>query len=236
MTNNRKDIRITAVIPCFNEEKYIAEVVTKALNSVSDVIVVDDGSSDNTGEVAFKSGARVITHRKGQGAGAATRTGINEAFRSGADIIVTLDGDGQHDATEISILTKPILEGKDDLVIGSRFLRDAKAPIYRKLGINFITWLYNVGHRKKIVDSQCCFRAYSRKALEAINITYPGFGFSIQTLVQVRNSKLQICEVPVSCIYHEDGSTEPPLLHGLNVVMAVIKIRFTEEFFKSGKK
>ena len=235
MNNITKDIRITAVIPCFNEEKFIAGVVSNALAHVSEVLVVDDGSSDNTMEAAIKSGARVISHKNSQGAGAATRTGINAALQNGTDVVVTLDGDGQHDATEISLLTQPILAGEADMVIGSRFLRTAKVPVHRKLGIDIITWLYNTGHRNKIADSQSGFRAFNRKALEAINITYPGFGFSIQTLVQIRKSNLRIREVPVSCIYHAEGSTQHPFTHGLNVATAVLKIRLKEELFKARK-
>ena len=227
-------MRVVAVIPCLNEETYLGEVVNKTLNHVNAVIVVDDGSTDATAHVAGIAGADVISHSAKQGAGAATRTGFQAALRAGATIVVTLDGDGQHNPDEIPVLLAPILDGKADLVIGSRFLYDAKVPRLRKLGIDIITWLYNVGHKDKIADGQSGFRAYNRKALEVIKITYPGFGFSIQSLVQPRKSKLRITEVPVSCIYHDAGSTQDPITHGLSVAWAVVKIRIKEELFKSG--
>jgi glycosyltransferase involved in cell wall biosynthesis len=227
-------MKIIAVIPCLNEENYIGEVVHKTLNHVNAVIVVDDGSTDATAHIAGIAGAEVISHGSKQGAGAATRTGFQAAINAGASIVVTLDGDGQHDPDEIPALLAPILEGKADLVIGSRFLHDAKVPLHRKFGIDIITWLYNVGHKDKIVDGQSGFRAYNRKALEVIKITYPGFGFSIQSLVQPRKSRLRITEVPVSCIYNDAGSTQDPITHGLSVAWAVVKIRITEELFKSG--
>jgi len=227
-------MKVIAVIPCLNEEQFIGEVVNKALNHVNAVIVVDDGSTDATAHVAGKAGAEVISHSSKQGAGAATRTGFQAALNAGASIVVSLDGDGQHNPDEIPALLAPILEGKADLVIGSRFLHDARIPLHRKFGIDIITWLYNVGHMDKIVDGQSGFRAYSLKALEVIKITYSGFGFSIQSLVQPRQSKLRITEVPVSCIYHDEGSTQDPITHGLSVAWAVVKIRIKEELFKSG--
>jgi len=229
-------MKIIAVIPCLDEAQFIGNVVSSTVKFVDKVIVINDGSKDNTAEVAQSAGAEVISHTRRRGAGAATRAGFEAAVKYGADIVVTLDGDGQHDPCEIPILIKPVLEGKADVTIGSRFLREAKVNRYRKFGIDVITWLYNIGHNAKIHDAQSGFRAYNRKALDIIAITYPGFGFSIETLVQVRKHGLKISEVAVSCIYHESGSTEHPVTHGLNVALSVLKIRLKEEFFNMDVK
>jgi glycosyltransferase involved in cell wall biosynthesis len=231
-TTDRK--KAIAVIPCLNEEKFIGGVVSKAIKHVDEVIVIDDGSSDNTGAAATAAGAIVVRHDRSQGAGAGTRTGFEAALGHGADIVVTLDGDGQHDADEIPLLLQPISEGKADIVIGSRFLKEAKVARYRKFGIDAITFAYNFGHREKIIDAQSGFRSHSRKAIEAMHITYPGFGFSIQTLVQARKKGLKIIERPITCIYHEAGSTLNPFVHGLNVMWSVLKIRFKEELLNRG--
>ena len=227
---------VIAIIPCLNEERFIGGVVDKVIKYVDKVIVVDDGSTDGTAAGARDAGAEVISHKTRQGAGAATRTGLNAAIKYGAAVAVTLDGDGQHNADETPGVLKPVLEGTADLVIGSRFLCAAEVPYHRKFGIDIITWLYNVGHRDKIADAQSGFRAYSRKALEVIKITYPGFGFSIQSLVQPRKNKLIIVEVPISCIYHDDGSTQDPITHGLSVAWAVVTIRLREELLGGRKK
>jgi glycosyltransferase involved in cell wall biosynthesis len=227
------EMNVIAVIPCLNEDRFIADIVVKARKYVNKVIVVDDGSNDKTAEVAGKSGAEVIKHAVRQGAGAATRSGFDAAWQAGADIVVTLDGDGQHNPDEIPSLLKPLQENTADFVIGSRFLGEARAPEYRRLGINIITWLYNFGHKKKIIDSQSGFRAFNRLALSSMHITYAGFGFSIECLVQARKRKLRISEVPISCIYHDFGSTESPWIHGLSVAMAVVEIRLKEELFHS---
>jgi len=229
---------IFAVIPCLNEDKFIADIVSKSLKHVGKVIIVDDASTDATSGVAAEAGAEVIRHDSRGGAGAATRTGFEAALRQGADIVVTLDGDGQHNPDEIPAVVEPVVEGRADIVIGSRFLKEGYCvPPYRKFGIDVITWLYNAGMRAKITDAQSGFRAYSRKALQAMNITYPGFGFSIQTLVQARRQGLKIVEAPISCVYHAEGSTQHPVTHGLGVAWSVVKIRFEEELLKkSGAK
>ncbi|MBM3165928.1 MAG: glycosyltransferase family 2 protein [Chloroflexi bacterium] len=237
-TNHHKSHpKIIAAIPCLNEAQFIADIVTKAKKYVDRVIVIDDGSTDRTSEIARDAGADVIRHEKRKGAGAATQSGFQAARTNGADILVTLDGDGQHNPDEIPALISPITEGKADLVIGSRFpqphLNQSQlisinlnhVPKYRKLGIDVITWLYNFGSKMKVSDSQSCFRAHSRKLLQAIEITEPGFGFSVEVLIKARRNGLAIMEVPISCIYHPQGSTDNPITHGLGVAFTVMKLR-----------
>lgn len=222
-------MKIVAVIPAYNEENTIADIVKRASQYVNcGVIVVDDGSSDQTGWVAERAGAEVDKLWRNFGAGAATRTGLGFARARDADVVVTLDGDGQHDAIEIPDVIAPILEGYADLVIGSRFMGDYKMPKYRRFGIGVITWLYNVGSKQKIRDGQSCFRAYGRKALESLEITEGGFAFSVETLIKAHKNGLRIVEVPITCHYHErywDNSTLNPVRHGLSVALAVIKWR-----------
>ena len=223
----RSTAKSIAVIPCFNEENFIGDIVTRARIYVDKVIVIDDGSTDNTSEVAKAAGAEVIRHERRRGAGAATKSGFEAAKTNNADILVTLDGDGQHDPDEIPQVLAPILSCKADLVIGSRFLLQniKKVPKYRKFGIDIITWLYNLGSKKKVSDSQSCFRAYSRKSLEAVSITENGFSFSVEVLIQARKKGFVITEVPTSCVYHSQGSTINPLTHGLGVAWNVVKHR-----------
>jgi glycosyltransferase involved in cell wall biosynthesis len=154
---------------------------------------------------------------------------------------VTLDGDGQHNPDEIPQVLAPILRGEADLVIGSRFLQPnlnqsqpvsnslKHVPKYRKFGIDVITWLYNFGSKVKVSDSQSCFRAHSRRVIEAINITENGFSFSVQVLIQARRKNFVIREVPVSCIYHLQGSSLNPVAHGLGVAWGVVKLRLRNE-------
>lgn len=216
-------MKVITVIPAYNEERTIASVVSEAKNHCDGVIVVDDGSSDNTPKIIQALGIKYALCGHNRGAGSATRIGLKMALEAGADIVVTLDGDGQHDAREIPTLLVPFnLYGNVGVVIGSRFLNGYEIPKYRKFGIDVITGLYNLGHRHKVTDSQCCFRAYSRAFLKRINIDEPGFGFSVELLVKARKLGFGISEVPVSCIYHDNykqDSTLPPLRHGLGVAL-----------------
>ena len=239
---------IIVAIPCLNEGQFISDIVTRARKYADVVIVIDDGSTDNTAEAAEKAGAKVIKHEARQGAGAATRSAFAVAQKYDADVLVTLDGDGQHDPDEIPQVLAPILRGEADLVIGSRFLQPnlnqsqpisislKNVPKYRKLGIDAITWLYNFGSKVKVSDSQSCFRAHSRRLIEAINITESGFGFSVQVLIQARKKGFLIKEVPISCIYHSESSSLNPVAHGLGVACSVIRLRFRNELLKSKRR
>jgi glycosyltransferase involved in cell wall biosynthesis len=227
--------KIIAAIPCLNEEQFIGDIVARARRHVDTVIVIDDGSTDNTSEAARAAGAEVIRHEKRQGAGAATRSAFEVTKARDADVLITLDGDGQHNPDEIPQVLAPIFNGEADLVIGSRFLQStrqtqrANIRRYRKFGINIINWLYNLGAKKKVSDSQSCFRAHSRRLLEAINITENGFGFSVEVLIQARRNNFVIREMPISCVYHSQGSSLNPIVHGLGVAWGVVKLRFRNE-------
>jgi glycosyltransferase involved in cell wall biosynthesis len=232
--------KIIAAIPCFNTEPFIGDVVSRAKKYVDEVIVVNDGSTDNTTRVAQAAGADVIEHKARKGAGAATKSGFEEAMRRKADIIVTLDGDGQHNPDEIPKLVSPILSKEADIVIGSRFLplpqlspsgsQQTVMPRYRRFGINVITLLCNFGFRVKISDSQSCFRAHSRKLVNAMHITEDGFSFSVEVLFQARKMGFVITEVPIFCLYHSHGSTANPVVHGLGVAFTVVKLRLRYVF------
>lgn len=217
--------RIIAAIPCHNEAQFIADIVRSAQKYVHQVLVVDDGSSDGTGEAAEAAGADVVRHRVNRGPGMAYRSCFEAARAHDADVLITLDGDGQHLPEELPRVLTPLLSGEADLVIGSRFLEDYQIPRYRKFGIDVITWLYNIGSPIKVVDAQSCYRGYSRRTLETLQITESGFGFSVELLVQAREQNLAIREVPVSCIYHAASHSINPVVHGVGVALMVIKHR-----------
>ena len=201
-------------------------MVSIAKEHANQVIIVDDGSYDGTAKEARNAGALVIEHEINKGAGAATKTSFDFARQSSAQVLVTLDGDGQHDPKEIPQILLPILENKADLVIGSRFMNNHKnMPGHRMLGNKIITWLYNVGARQKISDTQSCFRAYGEKALCSLDITERGFGFSTELLIQARQKGLTIVEVPITCIYNTSSHTSNPLIQGFCVAFSVVKIR-----------
>jgi glycosyltransferase involved in cell wall biosynthesis len=216
---------VVAAIPCYNEARFIANIVPVVQTYVDHVVVVDDGSSDSTSRVAAAAGATVVRHDVNKGPGAAYRSCFEAASGIGADILVTLDGDGQHNPDELPRILEPLLAGEANVVIGSRFLEDYDVRRYRKFGIDVITWLYNLGSDVKVVDAQSCYRGYDRKSLDSLHITEKGFGFSVELLVQAREEGLVIKEVPISCIYHSASHSINPVVHGVGVALMVVKHR-----------
>ena len=218
--------KIMAGIPAYNVAPFIGEVVSKAKKLVDEVIVVDDGSTDNTARVAQSAGAEVVRHSVNRGYGEAIKSCFKAGKANNAEILITLDGDGQHNPEEIPLLLAPILNGQADLVIGSRFLNQPdNIPRYRQFGIRVITWLVNFASPVKMSDSQSCYRAYSKKAIHSLSITERGFAFSIELLVQARRKGLAITEVPISCVYHSASHSLNPVIHGVGVALAVLRLR-----------
>lgn len=214
-------------IPAFNESQAIAQVIERAKPYASEIIVCDDGSVDNTSEVAKNAGAKVIRHPVNRGYGAAIKTLFYAARNENADVMVTIDSDGQHDPGQISHVIQPVLHDGYDLVIGSRFLKHEdkeKIPAYRSIGIKTITKFAQLVSYNNITDAQSGFRAYSKKALSTIDLFEEGMSVSTEILVQAKENNLSIKEVPITITYDvEEASTHNPVSHGLGVLSAVIR-------------
>ena len=167
------------------------------------MIVVDDGSSDNTFSESISSGAITLKHTINRGKGAATQTGIDAAKELDADIVVTMDSDGQHNPKDITELIKPILDDKADVVLGSRMLGEKGMPktrIFMNNIANLVTYIF---FGIMVSDSQSGFRAYSKKALNSVYTLMDRYEFESEMLGQIKNAKLNIKEVPIKVIYSE---------------------------------
>jgi glycosyltransferase involved in cell wall biosynthesis len=220
ITGSRKP-KIIAGMPAFNEAKYIGSLVLQTRQYVDEVIVVDDGSTDNTAEIASLAGARVIKHPKNQGYGAAIQSIFTEAKKIDPDILVIIDADAQHNPQEIPGIIKPIFEGYD-LVIGSRHEQAEKIPFYRRIGQRLILHSVKVISRDKLTDSECGFRAFSRKAINTLELRENGMAVSAETVSQADRENLKVTQVPISVTYSKDSSTLNPVRHGLGVFTRVL--------------
>ncbi len=230
MTTQDRNL-IVAAIPCYNKARSIVEIVRRTRHHVDFVTVVDDGSTDDTIWLAWAARAQVVQHFVNLGPGATARDCLQSGRNTGADVLVILDGNGQHDPDEIPDVIAPILAGEADMVIGSRFMgRCNDLARYHRFGIGVITFLYNLGASAKVTDATSCFRAYNQRALQALHITEPGFGFNVETLVQARSAGLRIREVAISCVDHEQSYSIDPMFYGLGVVLTVIKHRLIAAF------
>ena len=225
-------VNVVAIIPAYNEEKALADVIGKTLGHVDEVIVVDDGSSDKTSEVAIEAGARVIKHSVNLGKGEALKSG----FKAIGDdsIIITIDGDGQHNPSEIPDLVRPIVEDGADLVNGSRYMNgpEENTPAYRRVGQKVLDIATNISAGTKVTDSQSGFRAFSPQSKNVFRFKDTGFGIESEMLVDAAEAGLKIVEVPITVRYDLDGSTKDPITHGVGVLFNIAKDKVLRTFKK----
>ena len=215
-----------ACIPAFNVANQIKEVIKKSQKYVDQVIVCDDGSSDETFTNAESSGALVLKHQKNLGKGAALKTLLKKAKELNADIVVTIDGDGQFIPEEIPKLVNPIKENQFDLVIGNRFLDKKEMPSYRKVGNRMLDKFTKLAANLPFEDTQSGFRAYSKNAIDKISFSTNGFGADSEILIDAANKGLKITEQYVSVIYNtgDKTSTKNPISHSMGVVASIIEL------------
>jgi glycosyltransferase involved in cell wall biosynthesis len=215
--------RTLIAIPCFNEEIAVSSVVLLARKHGDEVLVVDDGSEDRTGRLAREAGAVVLTHEKNKGKGGAYLTLWRHAQTGGFDRLVVLDGDGQHDADEVPLLLAKLDEGAD-VVIGSRWGHTTEMPTWRRVGKRVLDYATAAGSTRgaagvRLTDSQSGFRAFNKKALEAIEPHSDGFSIESQMLIDAQTTGLRIAETRINCRYEGlDGSTQAPVRHAAGVL------------------
>jgi glycosyltransferase involved in cell wall biosynthesis len=190
-------LKTVAVIPVFNEEDTIRKVVEGVKAYVSEIIVVDDGSSDKTRENAAKAGAKVISLPVNRGVAHAISIGLKETLKLNPDMIIQLDGDGQHNPDDIPSLLKPLTEGRADVVVGSRFLDGTDAsdmPAVKRFGNKIFSNILSRMCRTKITDSQSGFRAYKREVAEELKLI-SFFSYTQEFLVKAYLGDYRITEV-----------------------------------------
>src|SRR5881396_1120885 len=189
------DSKILVAIPAFNEGPTIGSVVLKARQFASEVVVVDDGSSDDTAETAALAGAHVIQHARNLGKGLAIRSAWLYARQHSPEAFVLLDGDHQHDPNDIPRLVEKVLSGKSDLVIGVRWGKTSGMPMYRRMGKRALDYATAAATKNGILtDSQSGYRVFSRRALESLEPTENGLSIESQLLLDAQDRKLRISE------------------------------------------
>ena len=215
-------------IPAYNEEIGIGSVVHSSANYADKVIVVDDGSSDDTVAIAESAGAEVIQHETNQGKGGAVQTLFDRVREESFNSLVLIDGDGQHLPQEIPQVTEHVLNGNADMVIGSRYLEqegDDETPLYRRFGQQVLDTLTLGSSGEDMTDTQSGFRALSPQAVEELELTTDGIGVESEMIDVAAQRGLDMDEVPIRVRYEGiDGQTYHPLHHGLTVVKFVLEL------------
>lgn len=215
---------IVAVIPAYNEERYIGSVVLTARQYADHVIVVNDGSSDNTSKIAASAGAIVVEHTINSGKAVALNTAFRKALEFNPKVVVALDGDWQHMPEQLPQVAAPILDDDADIVVGSRYLsNDSDVPTQRVIGHWGFTSVINLLSGVKVTDSQSGFRAFSRRVIEQISFASKGFTVESEMQFLANDYRLKVVEVPIT-IRYLDKPKRSVIKHGFHVLNGIINL------------
>jgi glycosyltransferase involved in cell wall biosynthesis len=198
----KTDKKIFFVIPAYNEEKSIGRVIDELKKTgYSNIVVIDDGSKDNTYAEAKKRKVIALKHIMNRGQGAALKTGIDCALKNGADLIVTFDSDGQHRIEDLEAMLDPVINGEVDVTLGSRFLKKVDMPLSRRIllkGSVIIQWIF---YGVKLSDAHNGYRVLSRRAAEQIRIDSDRMEHASEIVEEIVKKKIKYKEVPVEIRY-----------------------------------
>lgn len=197
--------RVWIVVPAYNESPRVGSTLNNLLRVYQNVIVVDDGSTDDTSAVVREHPVWIVRHAINCGQGAALQTGIDFAVRQGADIIVSFDADGQHCSDDIAGLIEPIAAGRADVSLGSRFLGRAVAmPWGRRLLLRSAVLFTRLTSRLQVTDTHNGLRALSRSAAERLRIEQSGMAHASEILARIGECRLRYTEAPVTIVYSRE--------------------------------
>lgn len=225
--NVRHGPRVLVAVPCYNEELAIAGVVLRSKRFAEEVLVIDDGSKDQTVAVAHMAGATVLQNPGNKGKGYGVRRAFQHALDGGFDALVLLDGDGQHDPDEIPLLLAPILQADKDIALGFRAGEKTEMPMWRRAGKRVLDYATAASAGGVVTDSQCGYRAFGRKAIAEMSAKLSGDGFSIESeqLSVMSSAGLTYANVEIHCKYEGiDGSTKGPVEHALGVLNSIFEM------------
>ena len=215
-------MRTLALIPAYNEAARVGNVVAGARNHVDEVVVVDDGSGDDTAAVAEKAGAKVIRHDRNRGKGGAIATALDYFGRSDAEFAVLLDADGQHDPAEIPKFVEAAQREQADVVVGTRMADTEDMPLVRKLTNQFTSWITGRLARQRIPDSQCGYRLLRRNVLKDLQFSTARFETETEMLIQAGRAGHRIVAVPIRTIY--GGEARTSYIHPLRDTVRFFKL------------
>jgi glycosyltransferase involved in cell wall biosynthesis len=215
---------VVVAIPAYNEDRYIGSLVLKLRAQSRHVLVIDDGSTDATAELAEAAGALVIRHAHNMGKMAAVETAFDQARHMDADALVLLDGDSQHDPAEIDALVEPIFSDGADMVVGSRFAGVRSViPRWRVAGQHALTLATNIGSGLHMTDTESGYRAFSRRALDEMRFNARGFALEPATQFEAKARGWKVAEVPIS-VHYEIPMKRNPVWHGIGQLDAILRL------------
>jgi glycosyltransferase involved in cell wall biosynthesis len=223
-------LRALAIVPAYNEEASVESVIRelRGVEPELEIVVVDDGSADRTTAVAAAAGAHVVTLPYNVGIGGAVQTGYQYALEHGFEIAIQVDGDGQHDPSEIAYVLEPILDGRADLAVGTRFAKGGgyRGTRVRRVGIRIFAWVVSLMVGQRVSDTTSGFRAVNRKALRLFAAQYPHDYPEVESIVLLSRHGLRMVEVPVQMRVREMGNSSITTLRAAYYMIKVLLALF----------
>ena len=215
-------VSVAAAIPIFNEGAAISAVIAGVRPYVDRILVVDDGSTDGSGILAAETGAEVATHDRNRGKGVGLRTALRWAkAQPEVTELVLIDGDGQHDPEDIPRLLAELRRQELDILVGSRFLGQNNAPLYRLFGLHVLTASAGLGSGIYVTDSQSGFRVLSRRAIDRLELTEDAFAVESEMQFEAAAKGLRLAETPIA-IRYAGPARRSPVVHGVSVLIRTI--------------
>jgi len=226
-------IHLSIIIPVFNEEKVIKGVIEslpKKIDGVGKITIlaINDGSTDNSAQQIKLTRARLVNLPINLGYGGASIAGLEAVKKLKSDITVTFDGDGQHSPKDIQKIIDPIIAGKADIVIGTRFRSSENIPVLKRAGIKIMNILTFFITGSYVSDSQCGLKAFSAKALNKMNLELSGMEFASEIILEAKRKRLKISEVPVRIVYTNYSMKKgQSIFNGINITLKLIYKKIT---------
>jgi glycosyltransferase involved in cell wall biosynthesis len=225
-----RKLRSIAIIPAYNEEGSLRQVIDeiRSVDPDLEIVVIDDASTDGTGRVADAAGVPVVRLPFNVGIGGAVQTGYQYALEHGFELAIQVDGDGQHDPREIPDVLGPIVDGRADLVVGTRFAKGGgyRGTRWRRIGIRIFAGIVSLLVRQRVSDTTSGFRAVNRKALRLFARDYPHDYPEVESIVLLSRHRLRMLEVPVQMRVRETGNSSITALRSAYYMIKVLLALF----------
>lgn len=220
MPSETRDVWI--VVPAFNEAGVIGDVIGELRSVFPNVVCVDDGSADDTGDIALRAGAHLMRHPVNLGQGAAIQTGVEYArSRPGAQLFATFDADGQHRVTDVLAMIDRLTAEAADIVIGTRFGQGvSRPPLLKRVVLQTAAWLSPRGRRLGLTDTNNGLRVFNKTVADRLDITMNGMSHATEFIMLIDENNWRVVEHPVEVLYTEYSSAKgQPLLNGVNIIV-----------------
>lgn len=219
-----RPLKVCVLIPSYNEFKTIGPLVEKIKAKNLDIVVIDDGSTDNTAEIARKSGAYVLRHQQNKGKGASLKAGFRYVLNRGYDAAITMDADAQHSPEDIFKFIETAQVFDIDMVVGNRMLSSKNMPPIRWLTNNIMSLTISLICWRNIRDSQCGFRLIKTKVLQELNPISSNYEIESETIIEARHKGFKIKFIPVQTIYTKQTSQINPVVDTIRFFKFLLRI------------